>query len=633
VIAIGESFSVGTGANYTQGLACTGTSGLSGTTLTVGVADTNIVCTYTNTRKTANLTLQKTWVNAIVNDAVNVTATGLTSLSSVATTANKTDAGGVQTVRAGDVVTIGEAFTAGSAVNYTSVLACNGTGGLSGTVLTVGAADTNIVCTMTNTGNGVAVSGTVYNDGNHNGVMDGGESGTAQALYVKLLPRSGGTCFTPARAAVTADPAMGAYTIPSATAGDYCLILATNGDLNDPTPAWPGGWVAMETPTGIRSITVATTPLTAQNFGIYHGSKLSGKVFSDTGLGGGIPNDGVQNGGEPGLAGATVRVTDSSGGTVYDSATTNGSGDYTFWIPAAAGSTSLKVVETNPNGYISTGGNQGTTGGSYDRASDTVTFTNIVGTTYSSVNFADVPGNTFVANNSRSVVAGGVVFYPHTFTAGTGGSVTFSTSAVASPAIAGWSEVLYLDSNCNGNIDLGEPQITAPITATAGQQICILVKEFAPANASTNATDTATISAGFNYTNSTLPTATLTVTDLTTVSPSGLTLIKYVDKSAALPGDTLTYTITYANTGGTQLTNIVINDNVPTFTSLIPPTSTTVCCVNPTTACLDAPPTTYPAAISGCTTLTTATSVTWTLSGTLNPGASGQVKFSVMIQK
>ncbi|MDP9914354.1 hypothetical protein J2W27_006494, partial [Variovorax boronicumulans] len=151
VITIGETFTTGNAAGYTSALSCTGTSGLSGNVLTVGDADTAIVCTETNTRKTATITLAKTWVGATVNDAVNVTATGLTPLASVANTASETDTGTAQTVTVGSVITIGETFTTGNAAGYTSALSCTGTSGLSGNVLTVGASDTAIVCTETNT--------------------------------------------------------------------------------------------------------------------------------------------------------------------------------------------------------------------------------------------------------------------------------------------------------------------------------------------------------------------------------------------------------------------------------------------------------------------------------------------------
>ena len=103
----------------------------------------------------SNITLQKTWVNATVNNAVTVSAAGatpaLTSLNSVANTANETDPGAVQIVNAGSVLTLAETFTTGSAANYNTTLACTGTSGLVGSTLTVGSADTAIVCTYTNT--------------------------------------------------------------------------------------------------------------------------------------------------------------------------------------------------------------------------------------------------------------------------------------------------------------------------------------------------------------------------------------------------------------------------------------------------------------------------------------------------
>ena len=588
------------------------------------IAGANLTCTFTND-KNATITVNKALFPTSDGGRFNLLVGGSTVAMNIGDTGT-----GNASVPANTVVTVSEAaYTGTSLTDYTSTYSC--TGGISGAGTSVNitpAPGQAITCSFTNTRKGVNVSGTIYYDVNHNGIMDGGETGTGQALFVKLSPRSGATCAALATAAVAADPATGAFTLATVPQGDYCLILGNNAALSDITPTYPSGWIGLEIPSGMRPVTVGTTPLIAQNFGMYNGGRLSGRVFEDTGTGGGTPNNGIQDGSEGGLAGVTVRLIDNGGGAVLASAVTTGSGDYELWIPAAAGSTSLKVVETNLAGYVSTGGNVGTTGGSYTRANDTVLFTNTVGTTYLGVNFADVPGNTFAANNSRSVLPGGVVFYPHTFTAGTGGTVTFAINSVASPAIAGWSEVLYLDSNCNGSIDAGEPQITGPLPTSAGQPVCILVKEFAPATAPVNAMNNLTVTASFGYSNSTLQPASLAVTDLTTVSQSGLTLLKFVDKSSAVPGDTLTYTISYINTGSSQLTNIVLTDNVPPFTN-----SPSACCVNPSTACLGAPPASYPASITGCTIVTTSSTVMWTLNGTLAPGASGQVKFSVKIDQ
>ncbi len=154
---IGETYSVGSAANYTTTLSCVGNAApLVGNTLTVSPSDSAITCTETNTRKSATLKVAKTWaVNSKAGDKVTVTSSGLTnnatSGTSTATTAGNTTTGAAVTVFAGDSGTISEAFSVGSAANYVSTLACTGTSGLSGSTLTVGAADTAIVCTETNT--------------------------------------------------------------------------------------------------------------------------------------------------------------------------------------------------------------------------------------------------------------------------------------------------------------------------------------------------------------------------------------------------------------------------------------------------------------------------------------------------
>lgn len=155
-----ETMSSGRLANYTTAINCnagilSGTNGQSvGNTLTITAAATAtspITCTYTNTRKSATLALQKIWANAKLNDAATITATGLTSLSAVANTASETDAAAGQTVYAGDSITLGETFSTGSVTNYNATLACTGNAtALTGTTLTVNPADTAITCSYTN---------------------------------------------------------------------------------------------------------------------------------------------------------------------------------------------------------------------------------------------------------------------------------------------------------------------------------------------------------------------------------------------------------------------------------------------------------------------------------------------------
>ena len=166
-VAVGDTvtlsetpFGTNAGSYTASAWSCTGGGSLSGNLLTLGNADAGlpIICEITNTAKTATVTLAKTWSGAIVNDAVSVTGTGLTALGSVANTAAETDTGAAQAVPVGSVITLAESFTTGSAANYTSALSCTGTSGLSGNTLTVGAADTAIVCTYANTRKTAAVT-------------------------------------------------------------------------------------------------------------------------------------------------------------------------------------------------------------------------------------------------------------------------------------------------------------------------------------------------------------------------------------------------------------------------------------------------------------------------------------------
>src|SRR5690606_19237978 len=68
VLTLTETLAAGNAGTYDGALACTGTSGLSGTTLTVAAADTAIVCTWTNARRQADLSITKT------NNATAVTS-------------------------------------------------------------------------------------------------------------------------------------------------------------------------------------------------------------------------------------------------------------------------------------------------------------------------------------------------------------------------------------------------------------------------------------------------------------------------------------------------------------------------------------------------------------------------------
>jgi large repetitive protein len=468
---------------------------------------------------------------------------------------------------------------------------------------------------------GVDVSGFVYSDVNINNVKDSGEAGTGQTLFAKLV--SGGT----AQQVVPVNPTTGAYAFAPVVPGTYSIVIDNNNTNSDITPSIPSGWVGTEQPTQLKAITVGSTAFINQNFGLNNGTKLTGRVFQDNGIASGIANDGIPNGGEIGIAGVTVRLT-NCGATTYASATTDGTGSYTLVVPSSVttGAT-LCVTQTKPSGYIETGGSAGTTtsaSGTYSRATSTTTFSYTPGVSHTGINFGNVPVNTFSTDGLQTILPGATVNYPHTFVAGSGGSVTFTSSAAALPVgVAGWSEVLYRDTNCNGQLDAGEPALTGAINLNAGDQVCVIVKEFVPAGLPIGAQNLVTVTAAFTYTNATPAlNALLTRTDTTIVgnaSSAGLKLVKSVNLTSALPGATLIYTITYRNDSSGPLSTLTVSDTTPAFTSFV------------SAACG-----TTPANLTACTVSTNPIvggtgGIAWTFTGTLAPGSQGSVTFSVLV--
>ena len=155
-----------TAASYITTVSCTNNTGPVSnaslpTTFVVSPTDVAVVCTYTNTPKTATLQLKKIWgVNSNNNDAITVTTTGgnaNASMSSTALVAGNTDTGTAATVTVDNIISLpAETFTAGLQANYTTRVSCNNTAvPLTNATLPasfkVAGADTALLCTYTNT--------------------------------------------------------------------------------------------------------------------------------------------------------------------------------------------------------------------------------------------------------------------------------------------------------------------------------------------------------------------------------------------------------------------------------------------------------------------------------------------------
>ncbi|MEF7613163.1 hypothetical protein V4F39_04505 [Aquincola sp. MAHUQ-54] len=466
------------------------------------------------------------------------------------------------------------------------------------------------------------LSGSVYGDSNHNARRDVAEAGTGLALYAKLVPAA--TPAGPALAVAAVDAATGLYSFTKVGVGHYLVVVNGSNAPAAVTPAAPAGWIGTEAPTLSRGV-VLSADVSGQHFGLFHGSTVAGRVFQDTGAGGGTPHNAQRDGTEAGLPGRVLRLLDGTGTVEIDRTATADQGAYTLWIPAAAAGAvivaqaGLEGAQADGASWISVGGSAGTTGGSYSLVADRTSFGAAAGQRYTGVDFADVPANRFDTEGQQAALPGTVVFYPHRFTAGSAGVLTLSA---AGPAGGTWGVVLYDDTDCNGRLDAGEPAVAAPRAVVAAQAVCIVAKVAVPAEASWGSQYPLAVAARLAYANHTLV-GEHTRTDVTVVgddSDAGLRLAKQVDKATAVQGDALVYTIAYSNQGSAALTALRIHDRTPAYTVFVsadcgtPPPGGPACSVAAQPAAGAAGP------------------VEWRFTGPLAPGGAGWVRMVVQLQ-
>jgi hypothetical protein len=269
------------------------------------------------------------------------------------------------------------------------------------------------------------------------------------------------------------------------------------------------------------------------------------------------------------------------------------------------------------------------------------------GTSAGDLDFASVPTSTFGSDGERDGRPGLPVIYPHRFTAGTAGSVRFSiTASTSSPEADDWSQQVYADTGCLGELPpdaalLYPPAVARPLTA--GQPLCVVLRKFVPAEAALGSRHATTLQAEFTFDNaSPALSATYSVQDFTTVSNKSLTLVKEVRNltqgvtafgasNQARPGDTLEYRIRYRNTSLAALDEFTIDVDTPGFTTYVSALTET------TPASLTACHKTTPANATAvdCAVVEQVVgnkgAVKWRFTGALAAGESGAVLFRVKV--
>ena len=271
---------------------------------------------------------------------------------------------------------------------------------------------------------------------------------------------------------------------------------------------------------------------------------LRGRVFDDR------DHDSLFGAGDLGLGGVLVRELRSGLSTA-----TLGDGSYALLVPAD----SLDVEEQNPSGYVSL-------------TPDLVSVTALAAGDTASVDFADVGILRLSAGGATSGAAGSVVSFAHRLQAGTAGLVTLTATPDSS-----YTAVWYVDANGNGLLD-GPDRPLAPADLALDPDgpgagvLDLLLRVFVPAGALPGSTGAIAISASQVVTGTPLV-LNASTTDIVVVTPetSGqLAVQKAHDRSDALPGDLITYTIRLFNTGTDSLANVVLIDPVSPWVDVEP---------------------------------------------------------------
>lgn len=137
------------------------------------------------------------------------------------------------------------------------------------------------------------------------------------------------------------------------------------------------------------------------------------------------------------------------------------------------------------------------------------------------------------------------------------------------------SPTIYLDANCNGNLDAGETTPITSVTLGMGQQACVIVTATIPASATGGQYGNLNLE-GYSAGNSSITDTNNWARALATAQ-AALTAFKSASPTGPVtPGSTITYTISGANVGGsaaygypvtvdgTPRNGILIEDIIPT---------------------------------------------------------------------
>ncbi|TCB67544.1 DUF11 domain-containing protein [Acinetobacter sp. ANC 4178] len=366
------------------------------------------------------------------------------------------------------------------------------------------------------------------------------------------------------------------------------------------------------------------------------GYVFSGRVFNDNS---GTTSDvskaynAIVDAGEVGIAGSVVELQDCTSKAVLASTTSNANGDFKIQTldDVFAGRSNVCLVQRNLTGFDSVSSAKASSvTATADTTNDFFTIPKAANvTSYDGFLFGDAELQLVLTQNGqKTIVAGDVVDYPHELSAkSVMNALNLTESKEKQPANnQPWQSLVYVDSNCNAQLDQGESLLTSRVLK-ANEKICLIQRVNSPTTAQGGDRFIASFKVNGKATYSTATSKeSNSVNDITTIGTAGLNMSKLVRKTSACPapsndstpftvtnqaakGDYLEYQITYTNNSNKNLVDIVLKDSVPLGT------------VYGTMSCT----------ASGCQTQESSGQLKWTIPGVLAPKQKGQVGFCVRI--
>lgn len=366
------------------------------------------------------------------------------------------------------------------------------------------------------------------------------------------------------------------------------------------------------------------------------GYVFSGRVFNDNS---GTTSDtskaynGAVDAGELGIAGSVIELQDCSSKAVLASATSNANGEFRIQTlqDVFSGRSNVCLVQRNLTGFDSVSSAKASNvTATADSTNDqfTIPKANNV-TSYEGFLFGDAELQLVLSQNGqKTIVAGDVVDYPHELTAkSVMNMLNVTESKEQQPANnQPWQSLVYVDSNCNAQLDQGESLLTSR-TIKANEKVCLIQRVISPTTAQGGDRFIASfkVNGKATYSSATAKESN-SVNDITTIGTAGLSISKLVRKTTACPapsnnstpftvsnqaakGDYLEYQMTYTNNSNKNLVDVVLKDSVPIGT------------VYGAMSCT----------ASGCQTQESSGQLKWTIPGVLAPKQKGQVGFCVRI--